>query len=131
MESQADKGDTTQNLFNEKENTIKLLKKKINIPSTKLIQASELTKLEKEKEGLNGKLENCKSKLLKFAEKEKKWKQDMTFVVESQKTLKVKFDELEKKLQEKEKELECRIIPPSIESSEQTIFQAMSLVNLN
>ena len=38
--------------------------------------------------------------------KEKRWKKDMTLVVGSEKTLKVKFDELEKKLQVKEKELQ-------------------------
>ena len=86
---------------------------------------------------MHGKLTNCKAKLLKYAEKEKQWQQDMTLVVESEKTLKVKFDELEKKLQdkekelqEKEKELECRIIPLSTESIEQTIVQAMSQVSL-
>ena len=69
--------------------------------------------------------------------KKKQWNQDMILVVESEKSLKVKFDELEKKLQEKEKELqdkekelECRIIPPSTESKEQTIVQAMSQVRL-
>ena len=61
----------------------------------------------------------------------------MSLVVESEKTLKAKSDELEKKLQkkekelqEKEKELESRIIPPSTESGEQTILQAMSQVSL-
>ena len=54
----------------------------------------------------------------------------MSFVVESEKTLKVKSDELENKLQEKEKELESRIIPPSTEYGEQTIVQAMSQVSL-
>ena len=61
----------------------------------------------------------------------------MSLVVENEKTLKAKSDELEKKpkekekeLQEKEKELESRIIPPSTESGEQTIVQVMSQVSM-
>ena len=54
----------------------------------------------------------------------------MSLVVESEKTLKAKYDELQKKLQDKEKELESRIIPPSTKSSEQSIVQAMSQVSL-
>ena len=108
-----------------KENTIQLLKKKLNIPSTQLIQPFELTEIEKEKEDLNGELTNCKAKLLKYIEKEKQWERDMSLVVESEKTLKAKSNELEKKLQEKEKELqekdkelESIIIPPSTKSGE-------------
>ena len=40
------------------------------------------------------------------------------------------MQENENELQEKEKEVECIIIPPSTESSEQTIVQAMSQVSL-
>ena len=80
-----------------------MLKNKLKFPSTQLIQAFELTKIEKEKEDLNGELTDCKAKLLKFAEKEKKWEIDVSHVVESEKTLKDKYEELEKKLQEKEK----------------------------
>ena len=61
----------------------------------------------------------------------------MALLVESEKTLKIKLDEMERKLrekekqlQEKEKELEGRIIPPTAESSEKTIFQDMSQVSL-
>ena len=60
----------------------------------------------------------------------------MTLVVESEKTLKIKYkmekklQEKEKQLQEKEKELECRIIPSTGESSEQNIVQDMSQVRL-
>ena len=49
MYSQADKGAATQKFLNEKEKTIHLLHKKLNIPSTQLIQAYELTKIDKEK----------------------------------------------------------------------------------
>ena len=50
-------------MLDEKENSIQLLKRKIKIPSTQLIQASELAELEKEKEGLSGELTDCKAKL--------------------------------------------------------------------
>ena len=105
-ESQVDKGAGIHNLLNEKENAIQLLKNNLNILATQLIQASELDEVEKEKEGLSNELTDCKAKLLKFAEKEKQWKIDMTLVVENEKTLKIKYDEMEKKLQEKEKKLQ-------------------------
>ena len=61
----------------------------------------------------------------------------MTLIVESEKTLKITFDEMERKLQEKEKqpqekekELEGIIVPPTVESNEQTIIQSMSQVSL-
>ena len=72
----------------------------------------------------------CKETLLKFVDKEKQWHKDMTLVVESEKTLKRKYDELVRKLQEKEKELEGGIIPLVAQSNEQTIVQAMSRVIL-
>ena len=75
IESQADKGLGIYKLLNEKDNFIQLLKKKLKIPSTQLIQAYELAKLEKEKEILSGELIDCKAKLLKFDEKEKHWQQ--------------------------------------------------------
>ena len=103
--------------------------KKINIPSIHLIQATKLTDMEKEKETLTGELNDYKAKLLKFAEEKKQWERDMSLLVESEKTLKWKYDELEKKLQEKEKELESRIIPPSAELGEQSLVQAMSQVS--
>ena len=71
-ESQGDKGAGIHKLLNEKENAIQQLKKKLNIPSTQLIQAFELVELEKENEGLSNELNDCKDKLLKFSEKEKK-----------------------------------------------------------
>ena len=45
----------------------------MNIPSTQLIQASELIELEKEKDDLNGELTDCKEKQLNFTENEKQW----------------------------------------------------------
>ena len=85
VDSQADKGDTAQKLLNEKENAIQLLKKKLKIPSTQLIQAYELTDFEKEKEALTTGLVDCKARLLKFEEKEKQWKKDAGLWVEKEK----------------------------------------------
>ena len=55
-EKQVDKGAGTKKLLKEKEDTIQLLKKKLKILATQLIQPSKLSELEKEKESLNGKL---------------------------------------------------------------------------
>ena len=52
-DSQDDKGATTQKLLNEKENAIQILKKKLKLPSTQLIQTAELMDFEKEEEALN------------------------------------------------------------------------------
>ena len=49
------------------------MKKKLKIPTTKLIQASELIDLDKEKDILNDELRNCKDKILKFADEKKEW----------------------------------------------------------
>ena len=54
----------------------------------------------------------------------------MALVVEIENNLKGKYDEMERKLQEKEKELENKIISPIVKSSKQTIVQAMSQVRL-
>ena len=91
----------------------------MNIPATQLIQGPELAEIDKEKESLNNEITDCKSKLLKFVDKEKKWHKDMTLVVESEKTMKQNFNEMERKLQEKE--LELRNIPLTAKSSEKNI----------
>ena len=67
---------------------------------------------------MTSELNDYKAKPLKFVEGKKQWERDMSLLVESEKILKRKYDELEKKLQEKEKELEARIIPSTAESSE-------------
>ena len=54
----------------------------------------------------------------------------MALVVESEKSMKEKFEYMERKLQEKEKELELRIIPHVDGSSEHGIVEAMSQVSL-
>ena len=53
MDSEQDRGRDTKKILVEKENIIQLLKKKLRIPATQLIQASELTELENEKEILS------------------------------------------------------------------------------
>ena len=50
IDNEADKGEVTKKIHDEKENTIQLLKKKLKIPTTQLIQGFELTELEKDKE---------------------------------------------------------------------------------
>ena len=105
-ENQDDKGDGTKKLLKGKEDTIHLLKKKLNIPTTQLIQALEILELEKDKDSLNGKLTDCQAQLLKFVEKQKQWQKNMTLIVESEKALKNKADDLDKRLQEKEMELQ-------------------------
>ena len=115
---QFDKGVGTQRLLDEKEKGIQLLKNKVLMPATQLIQGPELAETEKEKEDLNNQLIDCKEKVLKFVDKERQWKKYMALVLESEKAMKEKFEEIEIKLQEKDKELESRIIPPMVGSSE-------------
>ena len=54
----------------------------------------------------------------------------MVLVVESEKDMKENFEEMERKLQEKENDLELRIIPHVVGSSEHGIVEAMSQVSL-
>ena len=82
--------------------------------------------IEEEKEKLNNELTDCKAKLLKFVDKEKQWQKDMALVIESEKNMKEKFEEMEKTLHDTEKEFESRIIPTTAQSSEKSIVQAMS-----
>ena len=72
IDNEANKGEVTQKILTEKENTIHLLKKKLEIPAMRLIQASELTELEKEKELLAKELSDSKEKLLKLDEEKNK-----------------------------------------------------------
>ena len=77
-----------------------MLKKKLKIPSTQLIQTSELTKFEKEKEALNTELTNFKDKLLKLEEKQKQWEKEAKLLKESEEDLKAKLAAKGKELQE-------------------------------
>ena len=67
MDSEVDKGQDTKNILAEKENTNQLLKKKLKVPSIQLIQAYELTYLEKGKEIISRELNYCNAKFLKLA----------------------------------------------------------------
>ena len=70
-DSPRDKGVSTQKILKENEGTIQLLKKKLDIPATRLIRTTQLIKIGKEKEALNTNFINCKDRLLKHDEKEK------------------------------------------------------------
>ena len=59
-----DKGISTQRLLKDKEGMIQLLKEKLEIHSTRLIQTTELTDTERDKVTLNTELIDCKEKLL-------------------------------------------------------------------
>ena len=74
------------------------MKNKILIPATQLIQGPEVFEIEKEKENLYNQFTDCQAKLLKFADKENQWKKDMSLVVESEKAMKEKFEEMKRKL---------------------------------
>ena len=91
-----------------------------------MIQGLELADIKPEKESLKNELTCCKAKLLRFVDKDKQWHKDMDLVVESENTLKGKYDEMERKLQEKEKDIKDMIIAPVAQSSEQTILQDIS-----
>ena len=80
-----------QNLFDGKEKEVQVLKKKLKIPSTQLIQTSELTDFEKEKEALSTKSIDCKAKLLNLEEKEKHWEKYAKLLIENEKDLKAKL----------------------------------------
>ena len=79
--SEPDRGQATKKILAKKENTIQLLKNKLNILATQLIQASELTLLEKEKDSLSQELNDSKAKLLKFVEEQGKWEKERAFLI--------------------------------------------------
>ena len=56
-----------------------------------------------EKENLKKELLDCRERLLKFTNKEKKWEDDMTVSEDSEKKWKERHDEIERKLQGREK----------------------------
>ena len=68
----------------------------MDIPATRLIQTSELTKIEKEEEALNTKLIGCKARLLKYEEKDKHWEKDTDLWAEKEKSFGAKQAEFEK-----------------------------------
>ena len=68
MDSEPYRVQATKKILTKKENIIQLLNKKLKIPTTQLIQTSELTMVEKEKELLSQELNDSKAKLLKLDE---------------------------------------------------------------
>ena len=85
-------------MLNEKEKEVQILKKKLKIPSTQLIQTSELTEFEKEKEALSTELTDCKANILKLEEKEKQWEKEAKLLKESEEDLKARLVAKEKEL---------------------------------
>ena len=59
-----------------------MLKKKLNILATQLIQDSELNELEKEQELLANEKSNNKEKQLKLADEKKEWEKVKSLLVE-------------------------------------------------
>ena len=88
-EGQSNQGGGSQKLLDEKEKEVQILKKKLKIPSTQLIQTSELTEFEKEKEALSTELTDCKAKILKLEEKEKQWEKEPKLLKESEEDLRL------------------------------------------
>ena len=70
------------------------------------------------------------SKIVKFVDKEKKWQEDMTSSGKNEKKWKEIHDEIERKLQGGEREVEEKMVAPVAQIGEQTIVEAMSQVIL-
>ena len=85
-------------MLDKKEKEIQVLKRKLKIPSTQLIQTDDLVEFEKEKETLNTELTDWKAKLLKLEEKEKQWEVDTKVLKESEKEFKATLATKEKEL---------------------------------
>ena len=105
-----------QKLLVENEKEVQILKKKLEIPSTQLIQTSYLT--------------NCKSKILKLEEKEKQWEKEAKLLKESEKDLKSRLATKEKELQEKCGEVENPSTIPNLETNTTSLSNAMSQAKL-
>ena len=89
-----------------------------------------MIEFEKEKEYLTTELTDCKERLLKFEENEKQREKDARLWAENENALKTKQAELEKELQEKNKEQEVQIISPSIQSGADSLSRDMSQVSI-
>ena len=119
-----------QKLFDKKEKRVQVLKNKLKIPYTQIIQTSELTEFEKEKEALNTELIDCKAKQLKLKEKQKHQARDAKILIENEKDLKTKLAAREKELQEKCEEVKNQSAVPFVETYATSLCKAMSQVNL-
>ena len=62
----------------------------LKVPATQLIQGSELTEIEKEKEALNDELSDYKAKHLKFSNERKEWEKEKFLLMEDAKVMKDK-----------------------------------------
>ena len=107
-----------------------MLKKKLQIPATQLLEVPKLAAMEEEKEKLNKELLYCKARLLKFTNKENKWQEDMTVSAENENKCKERHDEIERKLEGREKEIEERMVTPAALTGEKIIVEAMYQVSL-
>ena len=112
IDTEANKGEVTQKILAEKENTIQLLERKLNIHATQLIQASELTELEKEKEMLTKELSDKKANLLKLVEEKNAWEKEKGLLIAKIDVLNENQLVLEKEKENKSKEDEVQIIQP-------------------
>ena len=121
MDSEVDKGQTTNKMQAEKENTIQLFKKKLKIPTTQLLQASELTVLEKEKDSLFQELNDSKSKLLKFFEEQGQWEKERAFLISKIDVLNENQLDLEREREEKTKNEPIKIDHPGTQTSTEAI----------
>ena len=63
----------TKNFLEEKEKTIKFLKKKLKVPGVQHIQLSELTVLQQEKDKIYQELMEFKGKMLKLQKDKEVW----------------------------------------------------------
>ena len=117
-------------MLDEKEKEIQVLKNKLKIPSTQLIQTAELGEFEKERETLNIELTDCKAKLLKLEEKEKQWEMDAKLLKESEKQLKAKLAEKEKELEEKYTEATIQSVNVAGEVDTSSLSKEMSQIGL-
>ena len=79
---------------------------------------------------MNAKLIDCKSRLLKFEEKEKQWEKYARVWDEKEKDFEAKQEELENKLEETNKEQQVQVISSSIQFGTYCLSQAMSQVSL-
>ena len=121
MDSESDRGQATKKILVEKESIIQLLKKKLKIPSTQLIQAYELTVLEREKELFSQELNDSKAKLLKISKEQSQCKKKRSFLIAKIDVLNENQLILEKEREEKEKNKQVE----TSQSRTKAIVQAM------
>ena len=98
-----------------------MLKKKLKIQATQLIQASKVTELEKEKELLSQEFNDCKAKLLKLIGEKNQWEKERGFLTAKIDVLNENQLILER---EKEDKKEREVIPttqPCIETNNEVI----------